>query len=181
MSRLTQSIRETIKNRAIKAAFAEREQAMKDAESLLGIEAYESVFPQVIRDQAAAMPDGWLRQDSCLRFNASGWNVTLTLKEGVPVPSARYGCEVLASLTGDLAERVQARKTASEKLREQRYSAERELAGFLEQFKSFKSMREAWPEGKPFYESFDVEAPKGGVPAVRVAEINKLLNIAEAA
>jgi hypothetical protein len=67
--------------------------------------------------------------------------------------------------------------TAAKELREERWRAVSEMGGFLAQFKSIKQMREAWPEGEPFYAEYDVERKEGGMPAVRVAEINKLLNL----
>lgn len=181
MSRLTQNIRERICNRAITAAFKEREESRAAAEIALGMEAYQAAFPEKERVAAAAMPEGWLRLDRCLRFNANGWNVTLRVNPGVPVPSAEYGCRNLASLTGELADRVQRHAQDEENLRDERRKAERELSGFLDQFKTIKQMREAWPEGEPFYAEFDVDRKPTGVPAVRVAEINALLGIQQAA
>ena len=180
MSRITQTTREKICRNAIKAGFAAREEALVGRSHALAIEAYESVFDEAVRRQALAMPKDWLRYDSCLRFNANGWDVTLNAREAVPVPHSYY-CTRIGTLDGEMAERVQAFSTEKEQLRNDIHRAERETSGFLEQFKSFKQMRETWPEGEPFYGSFDVEKLAGGVPAVRVAEINKLLNIAEAA
>jgi hypothetical protein len=180
MSRLTQSIREKIIRNAIVAAFKEREAAQAEQEHALGMEAYEAVIPAAERKAAAKLPATWLRHDSCLRFNANGWNARLSVKEAVPVPHSA-DCRMLGSLPQELAQRVQAYSTAGESLRQERYKAERELAGFLEQFRSVKQMREAWPEGEAFYGEFDVERTAAGVPAVRVAEINKMLGIEEAA
>ena len=181
MTRITQHIREKINYQAVNTAFAEREAAMGEASHALGMEAYEASFPKAVRQQAEAMPDGWLRLDKCLRFNANGWNVTLSVKVGVPVPSAMHNCQTIAALTGDLGERVQAHKTAGEKLRSEKRAAEQEMSGFLEQFRSIKQMREAWPEGAPFYAAFETERKAANLPAIRVQKINELLNLEQAA
>jgi hypothetical protein len=180
MSRITNSIRESICRKAINAAFKEREEAHAAQEHALGMEAYEAVIPAAERKAAAKMPENWLRMDGCLKFNANGWSVTLCVKPSVPVPQSPY-CQPLGSVTGDLAERIQAHCTAIKERKEAKHRAEREMTGFLEQFRSIKQMREAWPEGEPFYAEFDVERKSAGVPAVRVAEINKMLGIKEAA
>lgn len=182
MSRLTQNIRERICKRAIAAAFKEREESHEAAEHALGMEAYAAVLPEAERLAAAALPERWLKTDRCLRFNANGWTATLTVSEKVPVPfDDRAYCTPLGTLTGDLGERVQAHVQGEEKLRDEKRKAVRELSGFLDQFKTIKQMREAWPEGEPFYAEFDVERKAAGVPAVRVAEINALLGIQQAA
>lgn len=181
MTRLTQNIRERICRRAITAAFKDREAALKEQEHTLGMECYQAVIPESERKAAAAMPEGWLQMDACLRFNANGWDARLCVTSPVPVPNNKGYCRSLGSLTGDLAERVQAHLQEEKGLKEARIKAEMELSGFLEQFKTYKQLREAWPEGEPFYAEFDVEPKAGGVPAVRVAEINKLLNLSEVA
>ena len=176
MTRLTNTIRETIRNKAVTAAMKERKEALAKAEHALGMEAYETVLPEKERKLAAQLSDRWFRLDSCLKFNAGGWAIYLTVTPGVPVPQSS-GCGYLGALTGELAERVQAHSTAKKNLDNDFHKARSELDGFLAQFKSIKQMREAWPEGEPFYAEFDVERKAGGVPAVRVAEINKLLNL----
>ncbi len=180
MTRITNTIREKICRRAVAAAFSSRENALAEQSNALALEAYASVFAEAVRQQASAMPRDWMNYDSCLRFNADGWNVKLQLAEAAPVPHSSM-CRTLGSLTGDLAVRVQSQATSEETLRKEKWRTEHETTGFLEQFKSFKQMRESWPEGEPFYKEFDIERPQGGVPAVRVAEINRLLNITEAA
>ena len=181
MTRITNDIREKINRKAVTAAFAERETELAEVAHALGMEAYEASFPKAVRQQVESLPDGWLRKDKCLRFKANGEQVTLRVEDEVPVPSSRFNCQTIAELTGDLGTRVMAYGRASDGLRDAKWQAEREMNCFLERFRTFKQMREAWPEGEPFYGAFDVDKPAGGVPAVRVAEINKLLNIVEAA
>ena len=181
MSRLTNTIRERIRSNAVVSAFKDREAALVAAEHALGMEAYEAVIPAVEREAAANMPAGWVGKDSCLRFNANGWDARLKVNEAVPVPNNKGYCCSLGTLTGDLADRVQAHMQEGKRLKEEYWKAEAELDGFLAQFKTIKQMREAWPEGEAYYAAFDVERSVSGVPAVRVAEINKLLNLKEAA
>lgn len=180
MTRLTNTLRDTIRHRAIGAAFSEREAELKANEHRLGMEAYDAVIPEAERIAAAGLPERWCRYDRCLRFNAGGWDVRLDVEKSVPVFSG-YGCHRLGDITGDLAERIQAHVQAKEALRKDKARAEHELDGFLAQFKSLKQMAESWPEGNPFYADLDIDRKPGGVPAVRVMEINKLLNLGEAA
>lgn len=180
MSKLTQASRERINKRAVLAAFSERRDEFRAQEHSLGMDAYRACFPAEQLSLAASLPDGWVRRDACLRFNAEGWSAELCVDPPVPVPHSPY-CRPLGSLTGELAERVKAHMQAKEQVREAARKTEAEMTGFLSQFRSFKEMREAWPEGAALYDDLDVERTATGVPAVRVAEINKLLNLQVAA
>lgn len=180
MSRLTNSIREKICKTAIQTAFAERVAKTAQEEHELGIACYEAVLPEAERVAASALPKSWVRQDNCLRFNANGWNVNLLINDIVPVPYSA-DCRNLGSLPPDLAERAQAHSQAKDALRSERWKAEAEMGGFLKQFGSIKKLREAWPEGEAFYAAYETEREGRNVPAVRVAEINKLLNLGVAA
>jgi hypothetical protein len=55
--------------------------------------------------------------------------------------------------------------------------AEANLLAMLESVQSFKKLRAIWPEGEKFYDMYDVDSEKAGVPAVFVADINKMLGL----
>lgn len=55
--------------------------------------------------------------------------------------------------------------------------AEVNLMAMLESVQSFKKLRAIWPEGEKFYDMYDVDSEKPGVPAVFVADINKMLGL----
>jgi hypothetical protein len=142
----------------------------------LAIECYNFLFPKKIRDLVAAVPAEWFRTCSCLRFNANGWSVSLNAGKEMPTPASN-GCGNLGSLTGELAERVQAHVTEKRTMDSEYASARAKMLGFLEQFTTFKKLEEAWPEGKKFYQDFNADRPSANVPAVITKEINAMLGL----
>lgn len=176
MSRLTQDIRDRIRNKAVDATFKPKSEEIRKREAKLGVECYNAVFPKKIRDAVALVPDGWLRTCSCLRFNAGGWNVGLNVGKELPTPQSS-GCGVLGNLSGDLADKVQAFAQEKNQLQEDFSAARVKMLGFLEGFTTFKKLEEAWPEGKKFYAEFNADRPSKNVPAVITKEINDMLGI----
>lgn len=55
--------------------------------------------------------------------------------------------------------------------------AEVNLMAMLDSVQTFKKLRSIWPEGEKFYDMYDVDSEKPGVPAVFVADINKMLGL----
>ena len=176
MSNITKGIRERICRKAIGATFDPKKQAMDKEENKLAIEAYNHIFPKKIRDIIATVPEEWIRHCECLRFNATGWQVQLCAGKKMPTPASN-NCDMLGSLTGEISDKVQAFSTAKKKLNEDRNLAARKMLGFLEQFRTFKKIKEAWPEGKEFYAEFDADRQSANVPAVITKEINEMLGI----
>lgn len=177
MATLTKDIRDRIRNKAIDATFIPKSEEIKKREAKLAIECYNHVFPKKVRDVVAQVPDGWLRSCTCLRFNAGGWDISLNAGKGMRTPQSS-GCGRLGDIAGELADKVQAFSQDKKALNEEYSRARAKMLGFLEQFKTFKKLEEAWPEGKKFYKEFDAERPSANVPAVITKEINTMLGLA---
>lgn len=176
MSKITKELRERIARKAVNATYEPKAADMKKEENKLAIEAYNHIFPKKTRDIIATVPENWLRSCDCLRFNAAGWQVQLCAGKKMPTPVANH-CDILGSLTGEIAEKVQAYSTDKKKMDEEWRSAAHKMLGFLEQFTTFKKLEEAWPEGKKFYQEFNADRPSANVPAVITKEINEMLGI----
>lgn len=189
MTRMTNEIRDAIRVAAIKAAFDDRAKAMDKIEDLLCREAYAHCYTAEEIAQTAALPDYWLRRDSCLNFIASGMRIKLCTVGNhhvVPYASKRtgsmgYHChnDHGAIRNEALADRIVAHARAKEELRTARERATNNLAALLGRFPTVKKLAEAWPEGAPFYERYlDVKAPPP--PAVRFDDVNAALGLAPA-
>jgi hypothetical protein len=185
MGRLTTAARQVIAERAVRHAFAEREAALKKAEDLLAREAFDAVVPVAEQKLAKKLPEYWLRRDDCLRFNAGGYDVTLSvIGEGLPVPYAPdgsrggYSCNRLGNIPhGDLCDRIQAHVKASDEIKLERRSAYKATLAMLEAIQTTNKLREVWPEGEQFFLDYaDAVAPS--LPAIRVSEVNALLGLA---
>lgn len=176
MAKITKDLRERIGRKAVNATYQPKADELKKREAKLAIECYNHIFPKKVRDAVALVPEGWLRTCSCLRFNAGGWNVNLNAGKEMPTPQSG-GCGMLGNISGELAEKVQAYSQEKKTLEEEWRIAGRKMAGFLEQFTTFKKLEEAWPEGKKFYAEFNADRPSANVPAVITKEINDMLGL----
>lgn len=176
MPTITKDLRDHIRNKAVKSAFEKRLADWNKDDNRLAIECYNFIFPKKIRDIISTVPPEWIRTCSCLRFNADGWSVSLNAGKEMPTPPSS-GCGNLGSITGDLAHKVQKHVEAKRTIYSDHAAALTKMMGFLEQFKTFKKLEEAWPEGKKFYEGFNAERTAANLPAVITSEINSMLGI----
>lgn len=175
--RLSKELRRTIAQRATAQANEKERKELEERSHEIGMRGYETIFDQEVRAMAAWMPAGWVSKDLCLRFNANGWDVKFTVKEAVPVPSSSgFGCHMLGSVAGDLGTEMQKLATDIKTFKEEGDSAYRKVLAMLNQFVTFKQLRENWPEGHQFYKDLDAD-DVAKVPAVRIAEINALLGL----
>lgn len=176
MSKLTNDLREKICKNAVNATYKPKADKLKEQEAKLAVEAYNHIFPKKIRDIIATVPENWIRSCDCLRFNAGGWQVQLCAGKKMPTPASNH-CDLLGSLTGEIAEKIQAFSQEKKKLDEEWRSALSKMAGFLQQFTTFKKLEEAWPEGKKFYHEYNADRVSANVPAVITKEINDMLGL----
>lgn len=177
MSRLTNSHKQTIVDRATTHALKDRKEALSVLEDKLAIECYNKVFPKKLRDTLKTVPEGWLRMDRDLRFNVGGWDLRLNTTEEYPIPMNKY-YSILGVITDEeLVTKVQACVQEKKTLDEEDNALTRKMQGFLSGFTSFKQLRESWPEGADFYKDLDVERVAQNMPAVIVQDINKVLGL----
>lgn len=185
MTRLTNSTRESIAMTAIAHAFDPRAEGLAKAEDALAREAYGFLIPDAETKTVATLPDNWFRRDSCLRFNAGGYRVTLrTTGDALPVPYAPrgssdrgYGCNEIGVIPhGDLADRIQDHVRAKETLKEERQKTYRQVLTMLGAVTTINRLKEVWPEGEPFFARYAESGP-ASLPAVRVNEINAALGL----
>lgn len=187
MTRLTNSARESIALVAVAHSFDPKAEALAVTENDLAREAYASLIPDAERAIVEALPQGWVRRDECLRFNAAGYSVRLrTTGEALPVPyrprgsdHGGYGCNEIGTIPhGDLADRIQAHAQAVEDMRVARRRAYNATLKMLSTVSTVKRLREAWPEGALFYSAYENDNTAVALPAVRVDEVNAMLGIA---
>lgn len=189
MSRLTNGVREAITASAVAHAFEPKLEALKTEADALAREAYALLFTEDEIAKVRAVPDHWFRLDECLRFNAGGYQVRLSLiGGGLPVPyrtrDSDYGgyhCGVLGSVPhGDLCDRLRAHADAEEAYKAERRKAYHSVTAMLSAVTTVKRLREAWPEGEQFYAPYEGETATT-LPAVRVDEVNAALGLSLAA
>jgi hypothetical protein len=178
--RLTQETIRIISGRALKAAFKQRLDDIRQQEHDLAMACWEHVFTADARNHALAAPTGWIRQDRCLRFNMGFRQTTLNLNNtSVPVPHST-DCRTLGTIHDEtLNQRFTDFERDRNALQSERERANQGLFSLLNSAKTMKRLAEIWPEGLPFYErELEVSKRAASVPAVISEDVNKLLGLA---
>ncbi|MBW3374676.1 hypothetical protein KYK31_11905 [Hymenobacter norwichensis] len=172
-------MRESITNNATHKSFADQNDGIKQEENDLALELYKSIFTPDELKLANKLDKRWFHQDDCLRFNCGGYDLTLCVKIGVPVPYNKGYCSRLGNITGELAEKAQAFANKKNDIRDEQNKAYRAIKSLLYSVNTIKQLKSVWPEGAEFYAMYDEASAKskGGVPAVQIDEINKLLGL----
>lgn len=174
--RLNGEIKSGIITACLESIYKEQEVSLKKVEQQLALDCYNTIFPKDVVKKVNALPEGWVREDSCLILNAAGWSVTLHAKEKVRVPHTN-NCRQIGSVTGELAERVQQLSQDKKKLTETRARNFAQLSSFLQNFKTLATLQQAWPEGEPFYKKYLESRSSTEVPAIYVAQLNESLGL----
>lgn len=171
-----------IARRAIAARLKPEADSLAKAEDALGRKCWKAVHSQDAVKWAAKAPDGWLRLDKCLRFNCGGWNVLLTLIEGVPVPYSS-GCSRQGVIPDDMTAEVKEFVQKRDDFQKHRKTLESDLYRTILSCGSFKRLLDNWPEGREYYAAHLVISEGPRSLAVPFSELNaKLgLHVAEAA
>lgn len=177
--RLTNDIRETIRNSATAAAFKKEESVLAKREHKLFVAAYSNLFTASTRKAAAAAPKGWIGEASELGFNCDGEVIRLKGAEPVLVPTSHHWGKHHVLRDANLVAEVRAFAREKEELRTRRKNAGKALHGMLASVPTIKKLFEIWPEGEAFYKDIASAAPS--LPSIHVGEVNKLLNLKIAA
>jgi hypothetical protein len=177
--RLTNQDRDSVVKAAIQESFTERHRALKAEEDRLARRCYDTVFPASVRKAAASMPAGWLRSDTCLRFNVGGLNIRLDIAgDGLRVPSQQWNCERLGNVADEaLIVEVQAFLQARDGLKAEREKAQQSLKALLYSVTTLKALRDLWPEGEPFFRGLASKTGAPGLPAPQITELNAMLGL----
>ncbi|TGE04602.1 Nmad5 family putative nucleotide modification protein [Hymenobacter fodinae] len=175
---MTNEIRDNIARNATKQKFTKENDAIKQEENDLALELYHSLFTPEELKLVTKLDTKWFHQDKCLRFNCGGYNLMLCIKEGVPVPYSRH-CSILGNISGDLAIKAQEFANKKKDVEADQAKALRAIGSVLYSVNTIKQLKTVWPEGADFYAMYDEASAKskGGVPAVQIDEINKLLGL----
>lgn len=176
MTNITKLHVDIITREAMEKKYRPLYNALRDEEYVLAEECYNTLFPKEVLDQVNALPDLWKRKCSCLSFNVAGWNISLNIGREVVTPPNNH-CTRLGTIEGKLADIVKDHQQREKTLRENHQKDELKLKAFLSSFRTFKRLREVWPEGLEFYERHDKIAEKSQVPATITNDINAMLGL----
>lgn len=182
--RLNMGYRNEIVRAAISAAFDKDEKELTRREHRLAQRCYDAVVPLKIRRAVASLPDGWLPTSQAIRFNIGGQTRALSAAKAIPVSHAydrNYNALDVVTDAG-LVEDVRKLTGDVEDFRARRKRAEETLTAMVNLAATTQALEDVWPEGKKFWRGLEARIPVSAqLPAVRIAELNVMLGLREAA
>lgn len=179
--RLSKHIKERLKVRLLDNAFKPKMDANRAAFRALGDDIYNDLYPEKVRKQMEAMPDGFLPTDSDVsvsfeqvdRYTRAYWNGQRRIASK---HHNRHAAKVYEE-KHDFTQRYAKLKEEREALRNQRAEAERSATAVMDNVTTLKKLIEVWPEVEPFARDFLVSAQSGTLPALPIGDLNKRLGL----
>jgi len=181
--RITNTMRDGIVNNTLEHTFKKERDALLKAEGKLARLAYNEMYDLPTRKAFAQLPQGIFAVSSDICLNIRGMSVTLSFGKAadgsrteLPVGD-NHGYRNRLTPSVPLSDQCYTYVMDNEDLKKRMREAEVQLRAMLESVQSFKKLRAVWPQGEKFYDMYDVDSEKTGVPSVVVTQLNKILNL----
>jgi hypothetical protein len=184
--------RQYILNGALDHAFGARKKALEIEYEKIAVAVYNALFSHDVQKCINALPKCFYREGGTVHLNVAGqrYQWSFTNKDqipGAPV-TASYKLPTdtwheLGTLTpakhNALITRIHAYHEDRDTLKNERTKAEITLTQLLKGTKTLEQLKGVWPEGIKFYKNVKAAVPTPpGLPAVAMADLNKMLRIA---
>lgn len=187
--------RQYILNEALSHAFDKRKHAMEVEYERIATAIYDAFFTRKQQATINDLPKCFYREGGTVRFNMAGQNREWTFSnkdqiKGAPVtaffklPSETWHPVGALSQAkhAALIERIVSYDLDKAVYKEDRNKAEKTLIQLLKGTKTLEQLKEVWPEGVKFYKGTKAAVPTPpGLPAIAMADLNKMLGVAQAA
>lgn len=182
--RITQTMRVNIVGNTIKSSFEkERETIYKRHRDLADRLYHEKYSPEQIK-LMKKMGDKFISQSHYIQGNINGQRVQLFFGKGLAQKVRRFVdkdedsfCSTPFTPSDKLRDDIQKLVDDTSDFEKTEREASLQLMSMLESVVSFKKLRAVWPQGEKFYDMYDVDSEKPGVPSIIVEQLNKVLNI----
>lgn len=176
--RLTNYIREQVLNAVLKHAFEAREKALEAEKFALGDAVYNDIYPEPLRKQMAALPDGFLPTDGDVKVQFEGQRFTRVYfgERRRIAKSHEYNAARVYDAKHPLTARYDAWKKAQDDLDAEKSKAKSSAEAVLNSVTTVKKLIEVWPEVEQFARPFAVESPSRAI-ALPIRELNARLGL----
>lgn len=184
--RLTKNIREEIVRNAIALRFDKLQKELNGEENTLAAKVYDHFVTEDIADAITVLEKSGLsffsRKAVIFKVNIDSYDLDLCLSgKSRVMPSGWCEFKLHTRNDGALAKEVLDFHHRRGQLKEDRKKAEKQLMVLLKSVHSTESLAKVWPEGAKLYSTPPLKAPMAGLPAVQIAELNKLIGLEQAA
>lgn len=176
--RLSNYIREQVLNAVLKHAFEAREKALEAEKFALGDAVYNDIYPEPLRKQMAALPDGFLPTDGGVKVQFDGQRFTHVYfgERRRIAKSHEYNAARVYDAKHPLTARYDAWKKAQDDLDAEKSKAKSSAEAVLNSVTTVKKLIEVWPEVEQFARPFAVESPSRAI-ALPIRELNARLGL----
>lgn len=180
--RLTEFIRKQILEAVLKHAFDVPEKELKEGQHALGDAVYKDVYPAKVREQMAALPEGFLPTEGHIRvqFDGSGSRGFTAVYFGeerrIAKDHDRYSAAKVYPAKHAFSAHFDKLKRAEENLKGLKDTAKASAKSVLESVTTVKRLIEVWPEVEQFARPYAEEAPTRAI-ALPIQELNRSLGL----
>jgi hypothetical protein len=176
--RLTDRIRDIILQRLMTRAFDETQHQLADEEALLAKDIHQDVYPEAVRKKMNALPDGYLEDNTSLRFSFAGQIADIQFRKlRIALSDERRVVKVYPA-DHHLCERHFELEKKNLEHRSRREHARRQAKAILDSCYTLKRLLEVWPDVAPvvvdFVASADATTEALSFP---IKELNGLLGL----
>ena len=196
-TRITKEVEKSIRSRILKERFESRYVATSENFKALANAVYNDVYSKKNQKLMQSLPKGWLCTSSGItvkfvgagrsyeRLNFSGscdckimMYVNASQGNERLMPYADIDrCLKVYDADAPLSLEYLARRAAIESLSADYDAAQMAISSTIMSFRTVAILRKEWPEIAPFTDHLDSAKAGGGLPAVRISEINKILGL----
>ena len=182
--RLTNTMRELIRNRLLEKRFAPEEKALQDAFTKLADDIGRSLLTPKQWKMVEELPEGWLKKTNGVRAAFAGQRKDLTMGAALAFPDSLYGdsyyrrdVEALFPADHKFTERFTQLTQREAELKQERQQCKREIEGVLSSCSTLGKLHEIWPESKQVSGDMGTPPASHGVPAIVINDLNAKLGL----
>lgn len=177
--RLTEYMRDSIKDALLERAFGERDKAIAADELKLADDIYKHLYPAPLLRKMKALPNGFLPKDDDQRCKFGGDFERVSWGEPYRIVAAENrNNAVVFDANHPFTDRYRDIKNRKAKLEEEKREARAKANAALKNATTVGKLLAIWPEVKPFVEKYLKKATTAAqLPVVQTAVLNKTFDL----
>lgn len=178
--RLTTGIRESVLRQLLKHRFEKEEQELKATQEQLALDAHDLLFPDALRKQLEALPEGFVPTAAYVRVKLGDTHYYRHLEFPNDirkrVRSADHNKVFLLEPGHPIYARLFELEAKESALKEAKGLARHQAKAVLYSVTTVAKLVSVWPEVTPFVQKF-IDAPEPTLPALPIPSLNQMLSL----
>ena len=178
--KLTTGIRDSVLHQLLEHRFEKEEQGLGAAQEQLALDAYDLLFPDALRKQLEALPEGFVPTNVQVRVKLgdSRYYRHLNFPRGIRkrVRAADDNKVFLLEPDHPIYVRLFELEARESALEEAKDLARHQANAALNSVTTVAKLVSVWPEVAPFVQKY-IDAPKPTLPALPIPSLNQMLNL----